>query len=213
MLSVILTGVFLLASCNNPPKNIPSNNYLFKDAFNEILEMDKKYNTSFYTEALDVENAFSDTKIYYFDWNRTIISEEHIGSYITGLENLERKYAEADSPDIIPISIIIDAREQMLEAERLYRQGLAIIERGNAMAGFSCKDAPYITDLSYYYNQSSLVGQNVSFLLDGLLTNYFVSREFLTGLKRPKFYDSPFWPIRKFAIKNLLTAEQLCKIE
>ncbi len=208
-LSWIFLAILLLVGCENKPNPLVS--YEFKDAFNDVLELDKKYNTSFYTEALDVENVFSDLRIYYFDWNRTIIREDFIDSYQRDLAVLEKKYAEANSSDVAAILIFFDARGQMIEAERLYLNGLAIKDRGNAFDGFSCKDMPHVVNLTYFYNQSSLVGQNAASFFDDLLTGYPQTRSFLSNEKRPKFYDSPFWPIRKFSINNLNTIEKVCK--
>jgi len=52
--------------------------YTLEKAFNEMLDIDVKYGASFYTEALDVENVFSDGWTYYYDWERTIVSLDKI---------------------------------------------------------------------------------------------------------------------------------------
>ncbi|MEK6808114.1 MAG: hypothetical protein AABY14_00335, partial [Nanoarchaeota archaeon] len=172
--------------------------------------LDRKYNTSLYTEALDVENVFSDTRIYDFDWNRTIIKPEYIGKYIQELILLRDNVQDSVTKDKEVILIFIDARINMLNSEGLYSKGLNIGASGNSDKGFKCSDKSLILNLSYYYNESSIIGQNATALIDKILTHYPLTRDLLSGEKRPKFYDSPFWPIRKFAIRNKSTIEQLC---
>ena len=64
----------------------------FEREFRNVLNIDEKYNTSFYTEALDVENRFSDYRIYYFDWNRTIVDIKNIPVMIGELEDMRNEY-------------------------------------------------------------------------------------------------------------------------
>lgn len=200
---ILLIAVIFALGCQN--------SYSFGDALGEIRVMDKKYNSSFYTEALDVENIFSDKRIYDFDWNRTIIRIDFVEPYKTELEALRERVKKAESKDNASINLLIDARIKMLESQRLYEQGHDLWETGNAEKGFSCKSKYDIMNLSNYYNESSIIGQDATSIFDDLLTNFIVSREFLTGKSRPKFYDSPFWPIRKFSINNKGYYEQLCK--
>ncbi len=199
---IFLIVVLIAAGCQS---------YQFKDAFAEMKQLDAKYNASFYTEALDVENVFSDVRIYDFDWERTIINPEVVDLYVADLNLVKEKVQNSDTKDKEAIVKFIEGRKLMLESERLYLAGLAIGERGSALDSFSCKDEPYIMNRSDYYNQSSIVGQNATALFDNILTHNPSTREFLTDKNRPKFYDSPFWPIRKFAINNKAAVSQLCK--
>ena len=184
--------------------------YTFESAFAEMSLIDKKYNTSFYTEALDVENVFSDNLIYDYDWERTILDENLIESYLQDMAQLRDSVQRRNSEDMNAILMFIDARRNMLESERLYLKGLAVGDKGNSKKGLACKNKEYVFLLSDYYNQSNIIGQNATAIMDKLLTHYTVTKEFLSGDNRPKFYDSPFWPIRKFSIYNKDTVEQLC---
>ena len=185
--------------------------YGFRDAFAEASVLDEKYNTSIYTEALDVENVFSDNRIYSFDRERTLIKPDFIDNYIDDLVALRNKISGMGATDREAMLIFIDARIHMLEAEKLYQEGLLLSETGNAYEAFSCKNKQDVFNLTYYYNESSLIGQNATALFDKILTHYPSTREFISESKRPKFYDSPFWPIRRFAINNKYYAETLCK--
>lgn len=185
--------------------------YTFERGFNEMLKLDKKYNASFYTEALDVENRFSDYRIYDFDWNRTIVSIEKVDMMVADLKKTEEKIkAMEETEDTKLVVMLLDSRIKMLESEKLYQLGLRIGEKGDAYGGFKCGDKQYILNLSRLFNESSTIGQEATGIWDDLLTRYPKTRPFLTKDERPKFYDSPFWPIRRYSIRNMNISNQLC---
>lgn len=176
-----------------------------------MLTLDKKYNASFYTEALDVENRFSDYKIYDFDWDRAIVSIEKVDMMIVDLKKMEEKVkAMEETEDTKLVVMLLNSRIKMLESEKLYQLGLKIGEKGDTYGGFKCGDKPYILNLSRLFNESSVIGQEVVGIWDNLLTNYPKTRLFLTKDKRPKFYDSPFWPIIKYSTRNMGIVNNLC---
>jgi len=185
--------------------------YSFKKGFNEMIKIDNVYNTSFYTEALDVENKFSDGELYFFDWDRTITNIDNIDSMIDDLNKLRTKVESMKKiKDTEALLLVIDARIKMLESERLYQLGQAIGDKGDAYYGFACKDKLYVLNLSDYFNKSAIIGQESTSIFDKLLTHYPQTREFLSKENRPKFYDSPFWLITQYAINNKAIVEQSC---
>lgn len=185
--------------------------YSFEKGFNEMIKIDNRYNTSFYTEALDVENKFSDGWLFPFDWDRTLIDINNVDSMISDLSKLRTKIESMEkTKDTEALLLVIDARIKMLESERLYQIGQTIGDKGDAYGGFRCKEKPYVLNLFYYFNESSMIGQESTDIFDKLLTDYPQTRGFLSEENRPKFYDSPFWPIRRYAIYNKAIVEQLC---
>ena len=184
--------------------------YTFEMGFNEMLELDGEYNTSFHTEALDVENRFSNELIYYFDWDRTIIGMDHIKPMTHDLEAMKERIEGMESSEDEELVIkMIDTRIKMLESERLYKEGLKIGRKGDTVDGFKCGDKPLVLSLSKLWNESTIIGQEVTKEWDGFLTDYPQTRAVLGG-NRPKFYDSPFWPIRKLSISNQNRIIRLC---
>ena len=184
----------------------------FEKEFRKVLELDKKYNASFYTEALDVENRFSDHKIYDFDWNRTIVDIEKIPLMVKELEEMREYYNKKEmTEDNKAIVLFIEARIKMLESEMMYRIGKSFGSEGDTYDGFWCNERPFILNSSYHFNESVRIGQEATSILDKILTQSPQTRGFLSREKRPKFYDSPFWPIKKYSVWNKATVEQLCK--
>ena len=143
----------------------------FEKEFKKIIELDKKYNTSFYTEALDVENRFSDHKIYDFDWNRTIISIGNIPLMVEELEKMREEYSKGEmTDDNKAIILFIEARVGMLESEKMYLIGSSFGSKGDSYDGFGCGERPYILNTSYHFNESVRIGQEASAIIDSILT-------------------------------------------
>lgn len=184
----------------------------FEKELRNVLDIDKKYGASFYTEALDVENRFSDYRIYYFDWNRTIVKSENIPLMIEELEKMrDDYYKKGMTEDNKAILLFIKGRIKMLESQKMYLTGLSFGSKGDTYDGFRCSEKPFILNTSYHFNESVEIGQEATSIFDKILTYFPQTREFLSKDNRPKFYDSPFWPIRKYSISNKAITEQLCK--
>ena len=184
----------------------------FEKEFSNVLNIDEKYDTSFYTEALDVENRFSDNKIYDFDWDRTIVKIEDIPPMTEELEKMRNEYYKKEmTEDNKAILLFIKARIKMLESQRRYLIGQSFGTKGDTDDGFGCGDRPSIMNTSHYFNESVEVGREATEIFDKLLTYFPQTREFLSKDNRPKFYDSPFWPIQKYSRWNRAAVEQLCK--
>ncbi len=212
MKKYLMILLILLVSGCTIVGNVIAPEYTFEKGFNEMLELDKKYNASFYTEALDVENRFSDVRIYYFDWNRTIIGLENVDGIIEELEEMkERVNGMKETKDTKLVIQLIDSRIRMLEAEKAYKLGIDIGGKGDTEDGFKCGDKPFVIEASELFNESTVIGREVTGIWDDFLTDYPQTRPFLTEDKRPKFYDSPFWPISRFSGQTLGRINRLCK--
>lgn len=184
----------------------------FEREFNNVLSIDKKYDTSFYTEALDVENRFSDDRIYDFDWNRTIVKIENIPLMIEELEEMRNVYYKKEmTDDNKAVILFIKARIKMLKSQRMYLVGLSFGTEGDTSDGFRCSERPFIMNRSYYFNESVVIGEEATEIFDKLLTHFSQTRDVLSEDNRPKFYDSPFWPIKKHSMWNKAAVNQLCK--
>ena len=120
-------------------------------------------------------------------------------------------YKKEMTEDNKAIILFIKARIAMLESQRMYLLGLSFGTEGDTYDGFRCSERPYVLNMSYYFNESVNLGEETTEIFDKLLTHFPQTREFLSNDKRPKFYDSPFWPIKKHSIWNRRTVEQLCK--
>ena len=184
----------------------------FEKELKKVLELDSKYNASFYTEALDKENWFSDYKIYDFDWNRTTVNINDVPWMVEELEKMREEYYKKEmTDDNKAILLLIKARIKMLESQRMYLLGKALGTKGDTYDGFRCSEKPFILNASHYFNESTRIGQEATGILDDLLTYFPQTRMFLSESERPKFYDSPFWPIGKYAMWNKATVQQLCR--
>jgi len=205
--------ILILAGCNTQIGGmVIANKNSFEREFKKVLAIDKKYDASFYTEALDVENRFSDVRIYDFDWDRTIVRIENIPLMIEELDKMRDVYYKKEmTEDNKAIILFIKARIKMLESQRMYLLGISFGSDGDTYDGFRCSERPYILNMSYYFNESATICQEATGIFDKLLTYFPQTREFFTNDNRPKFYDSPFWPIKKHSISNRATVEQLCK--
>ncbi len=203
-----ILAVFLfliLVGCVTQPSS-------FDKEFRKVLDLDKKYNASLYTEALDVENRFSSNRGYHFDWNRTIVDIEKIPLMVEELEKMRNDYYKKEmTEDNKAILLFIKARIEMLESERTYLTGLSIGAKGDTYYGFKCSEKPYILEASHYFNESVRIGQEATDMLDKILTRFPQTRDFLSEDNRPKFYDSPFWPIREYSRSNRMAVEKVCK--
>ncbi|MDP7323815.1 MAG: hypothetical protein QF632_03580 [Candidatus Woesearchaeota archaeon] len=207
----LLLLVLLTSGCNLVGFGVDEP-YTFEKGFNEMLGLDEKYGADFYNEALDVENRFSDGWTYDYDWERTLVSLDDIESMIEELKVLEEKVAGMEETEDIGLVLrLLDTRVKMLESERLYQEGLKVGSRGDTDDGFKCGDMPFIRSLTGLWNESSIVGQEATKEWDDFLTHHSQTRPFLSSDKRPKFYDSPFWPIRRFSGWNIGRVERFCE--
>ena len=187
--------------------------YSFKEGLNEIREIDIKYGTSIYTEGLDIENKYILNNSLYFplDWNKTLIDVNNVDSMTADLNKLKTKIEKMGrTADTEALLLLVEARKMMLESERLFQLGEAIGDIGSTKKGFSCKDTQYILDASGLLNSSAVIGQEATDILDAILNDYPQTREFLAEESRLKFFDSPFWPIKKEAANNKGVIEHFC---
>ena len=187
--------------------------YSFKEGLNEIREIDIKYGTSIYTEGLDIENKYILNNSLYFplDWNKTLIDVNNVDPMTADLNKLKSKIEKTGrTADTEALLLLVEARKMMLESERLFQLGEAIGDIGSTRKGFSCKDKQYILDASGLLNSSAVIGQEATDILDDILNDYPQTREFLAEESRLKFFDSPFWPIKKEAANNKGVIEHFC---
>ncbi len=187
--------------------------YSFKEGLDEIKDIDAKYGASIYTEGLDVENKYILNNTLYFplDWGKTLIAVNNVDPMTDELNSLKNKIEKMEkTDDTKALLVLIEARKMMIESERLFQLGEAIGDIGSTRKGFSCKDKLYILDASNLINSSAVIGQEATDILDDMLNDYPQTREFFTEESRLKFFDSPFWPIKKEATMNRGVIEHFC---
>ena len=187
--------------------------YSFEKGLNEMIKIDAGYGTSIYTEGLDVENKYILNNSLYFplDWNKTLIDASNVDPMTADLNKLKSKIEKTErTADTEALLLLVEARKMMLESERLFQLGEAIGDIGSTKKGFSCKDKQYILDASGLLNSSAVIGQEATDILDDILNDYPQTREFLAEESRLKFFDSPFWPIKKEAANNKGVIEHFC---
>lgn len=186
----------------------------FEEAFERMLSIDEKYNASFYTEALDVENVYSTEDFYFFDWNRTTVPLDNIPPMRSELRALQEEFMSLEGfTEKQLIRDIIDARILMLESQEAYHLALMLYPMGRASIRYDCAlQQKYSKGLSEKYNESVALGKNATRLLDSRLNSrQDILPPLLTGENRPKFYDSPFAPIMIFSDSNIRLVGRICR--
>jgi len=210
IISALFAAVFILTSCT--PVREPTI-YTFKEAFLDLAVIDAKYNTSLYTEALDKENYYIQfTPSELPDWNRTNILTKNVDLILNDLEMLKNKtISNKNINNSEGILLLIEAREKMIKSQELYKIGLSFGDKGRTRDGFGCKDKPTVLNASDAFNQSAVIGTEVTRSFDYLLNTYPSVGHYLLKSKRPKFYDSPIYFISREAARDRRNIEQLCK--
>ena len=203
--------------------------YTFEQGFKEVLALDLKYNGSFYDEAIDPGNLYN-SSLFLPVQGRILVPLENIDPFIIDLDLLKEKVSQMKvNNHTTAVLQLIELREKMLEMERYYVLGEAQKEfliagpkRSEVISirGFGCKEGPKIIETAEYYNTSANIGKEAVAILDNMLNNFQNNPNIpnIMGLdnkdpelnQRPKFIDSPFWPMIKVMNANAGRIKQLC---
>ncbi len=197
---ILLLAVLLTFLTQNQEK------YTFEKGFNEIKQLDEKYNTDFKKE----------------DVNGTIINYKNIDPYLEDLKNLrekvEKSLDENPTDEEKAFITLIDARTLMLLSQKNYHQASIYGDRGLVTdeKGFSCSESGYIINTAYYYNLSWASGVQAYLALDQLLDIYRdVPKVWeLVGIndEKPAFFYAPIGELKIEMRNNLFALENFCFI-
>lgn len=177
--------------------------YRFEEGYNHLEATSNKYNTSFHTEIL----------------NETMPSLGDIPNIIKEIQEFESTLSKkSNDPEMSAIFLFIDIRKLMLTSQWYFQKGKEIGNVGlvNDEEGFSCTEAPQITDAAYYYNESFIYGLQAEEEIDDLLYmhKYHPKLWQLVGIdeNKTKFFKSDLRSIRHIPINNLKSLEVYCNM-
>lgn len=176
-----------------------SSELTFEKGFNRLLSYDDKYNASFKLERL----------------NRTMVDLDLIDPFIQELEIFKEKLSKyEDNKDIQALTLLTDARINMLKSEKHFHLARNIGDIGIASGGFKCSEEPYLINSAYYYNNSYIHGIKAYSQLDDLLNIYrdVPNLRKLVGINetKVKFYSSPIFGAQGIATLNIDALSEFC---
>lgn len=181
--------------------------FTFEEGFNEITNLDEKYETSFKTEKLTTD----------------LINYKNVDPYIEDLGKLREEVSisinKTYSKEKEALLLFIDARALMLLSQKSYTMAQTIGPRGLAEGeqGFSCLDAGYLINGAYYINKSYGAGLEAYLLLDKLLGNNQntpnVWRLIGVNEEKPNFFYSSLGSLKITVDRNILALEEYCLID
>jgi len=197
--AVILSTIFLT-----------SEKVEFKTTFNQITELDNKYNTSFKTERIGGEAE-------------SLINYKHIDAYLEELklirEEVVNNLPSEKTKEEQATLLFIDTRAMMLLAQKNYHLGNQYGPKGFAGAeqGFSCSESGYLINTAYYYNLSYSAGLEAYRMLDTLIADYHLiaNIEELVGMnkEKPRFFYSRLADVKTEVARNFVALEEFCFID
>lgn len=178
---LIIAMVFFISGCSIGL--ITKESYTFEDGFNELMALDTKYNTDFYTENINT----SQWPLEEID----IINQDYIA--------LRDRFNQSASTSRGPLLLLMEYKINNIEATKYFKLKNAIGSRGTVRDGFSCKDKPFVLMAVQYFNTSHQHLLKARYAMDDLLTYYPQSRTVIDiENRRPIIMDPPFAEILRF---------------
>ena len=177
--------------------------YSFGDGFADLAELDVKYATSFHEEKL----------------NSSMVALDNVEPFIADLKEFRENVRKTnDSPDKSALIDFVAIRITMVLAQKNFQlaQNIGNIGLTSDEFGFKCSDAPYILEVSNFYNKSFVYTQKARNDLDTVLYKYRKVPELqnLVGLgtNKTKFYYFHLGNIKNILKSNERALTEICKI-
>ena len=185
----------------------PVRDFTFEEGYNEIVQLDEKYETSFKTESIPDE----------------LINYKNVDPFVEDLTALREEVAlsanKNPTEEKEALLLLIDARTLMILSEKSYTNGKSIGPMGIAddEEGFSCREAGYLINGAYYFNKSDGAGVEAYLALDKLLGHNQQTPGVwdLVGVndEKPRFFYSKLGAIKITVARNLIALEEFCLID
>jgi len=187
-----------------------SKNVEFKTTFDQITELDQKYETSFKTERIGGEAE-------------SLINYKHIDAYLEELKLIREEVANnvhsEKTKEEQATLLFIDTRAMMLLAQKNYHLGNQYGSKGFAgdEQGFSCSESGYLINTAYYFNLSYSSGLEAYKMLDNLIADYRLIANIgeLVGMnkEKPKYFHSSLGDLKTEVARNFIALEEFCFID
>ena len=174
----------------------------FEEGFDELKEIDEKYNTSFHVEML----------------NGTMVAKDDIPLMLEELKEFEGSLSASSSPEMDALFLFVDIRKLMLTSQWYFQLGEEIGDVGlvNDESGFSCGESQDILNAAFYFNESFAYGFQAEEEIDELLyiNKYHPTLWKLVGVddQKTRFFKSDLKYIRHIPLNNLKSLEVYCGI-
>ncbi|MBI2109937.1 hypothetical protein HYT58_02065 [Candidatus Woesearchaeota archaeon] len=167
----------------------------FHDTFNEINELDKKYDTSFMKEKL----------------NGSVVDSSEIPKFISELEAIKSKVSRSGANDTNASLLLIRARIDMLESEMAWQTANTINTRRKLKEDVWCYEADLVKSNSEYLGKAVAEAINATLHLDNLLAWYPGYRDLIGyNENKTRFYLSPTCYYGHYARVQLEALNNIC---
>lgn len=188
-----MLGIFLVACA---PKAIT-----FKQGYEEMISLDAKHDADFREEI--IEDGGISAPI------------GNINGLIADLDSLKERYSRMpQTNDTIALQSLIQARTDMLEAERYYQLFANIGSEGLVVYNFTCAQVPAITRATSHMQNTINYTNKATVGLDDLLINYpDITRPVLgTDDNKINFYNSDLYFLDNEIRRNRLSVKKYCGV-
>jgi len=169
----------------------------FSDVLDEIIKLDKKYETSFWVERINV----------------TMVDQKTANAMMLDLKELRKEIEESEHTNETEISLmLIDARIHMLLSQKYLRRAEEIGPKGLAWDGFKCTDFPNIRMTYSLLNKTVFHTQQAVLILDTIMQTQLFTRD-LIGVddNKPAFFSSILDGYTQAKRENKDALENYCK--
>ncbi len=175
--------------------------YSFEDGFNELMALDSKHNTDFYTENINTSQWLLE--------DIDIIKENYTA--LRDKFNTSREISEEDKEALL---LLMEYKINNIEATKYFKLKNAIGSRGTVVDGFKCNDKPFILMAVQYFNLSHQYLLKARYAMDDILTHYSQTRAVI-GIDnhRPIIMDPPFKEIFRFIDGEAKMINKFCPEE
>ena len=164
--------VLLLTGCVNYLSS-----YDFTKVYDAARQIDTKYGTLFHNEQLAI----------------TMVSADNIDPMLADMAALQKKINNSrQTDDRKIIEQFLEARMNMLEAERSFEIAAQIGLPGLATDGYKCSEMQSIAKSRIYLRDSLGQAEYALQIMDLVLQEPVPQQLIGVNKERPKFYDSPF---------------------
>jgi hypothetical protein len=200
---ILITTIILITTFKPIDIKKEQKEITFKEGFNHLEKLSKKYNTSFHTEELNV----------------TMPELDDIPLLLEDIKEFEETLDPAStSYDSQALFLFTNIRKLMLTSQWYFQQGTALGDIGivNDQEGFSCAESQYIIDGAFLFNESWVYGLYAQDHIDDILYmfKYHPTVVNLVGIdeNKTRFFRSDLRNIRHIPINNLQSIDVYCGI-
>ena len=199
-LSVLLAlALFFIGGCSITGK--VTYTYDFEDGFNELLGVDKKHNTDWYTKNINTSQWLLE--------EIDVIKEDYVA--LRNKFNTSNSISQEDREALL---LLMEFETNNIEGTKYFKLKNTIGSRGTVRDGFKCSDGPFVLMAVQYFNISHQHLLKARYAMDKMLTRYPQTRPVIDMENhRPIIMDPPFEEILLFIEGETRIINQFCPMK